>query len=227
MDDASYRMHWRPQVLIEWVLAVVIGCLVASSWRGAWYILDSYLWPDDKTMSSSMSLLIGALLFWLLVALQPFLGARINAFGRAARLVDLLFSYVGFWSCVLIWRGAWVLWDVAFDGPTDDSFTTSAWVSHVVGISFLVLLGAVRSLNAPPTLLVSDCSPPILGASTTPGLPQFMCQLWKAAPQMSSKAWYEAVGLPCKAAQMVDSVSSEMVDSVSSTQMAKQGPSTA
>jgi hypothetical protein len=58
-------------------------------------------------------------------------------------------------SCVLIWRGTWVGWDVAYDRfheetPHKKSTTQSGMVSHVVALTCLLGTGLFASVLAPP-----------------------------------------------------------------------------
>eukprot|EP00435_Cladocopium_sp_Y103_P073593 s449_g44.t1 len=154
--------HWT--VYVEWFVALVVAAAVASAWRGAWLVLDAELWPQRPTASAALGLGWGVVLFGILGFAQPCLA---SAVGRARHkqifwLVDAIYSYLGFWCCVLIWRGVWQLWDGALGfAPVSNEdlapgFVRGAWLSHCVGVSLLLAAGAMRSLNAPPTLILAE-----------------------------------------------------------------------
>lgn len=41
------------------ITSVGIGLAVVSFWRGAWGLMDLYLFPNDQTLSFTFSLIIG------------------------------------------------------------------------------------------------------------------------------------------------------------------------
>ena len=192
---------------LEVVIALVIACAVASAWRGAWLVLDAAFLPERPVASAAASLGIGSILLWVATLVQPCLFA--NARRRPSRvswLLDALFSYVGFWCCVFTWRGMWQLWDhglgVGFaPAPRNLELERGGWLSHGVGSAVLVLMDALRSLNAPPMIYVSDSGPPLFGARTSPswdGLLRIDRHLHspKLPAEGSTNEWRSAVGLP-------------------------------
>ena len=96
---------------------VGVGMGAASFWRGAWYLLDDHLYPDDafKSAMSSWGLGVAGLFASQgLVAKCESLelqGLR-NTPLKVARFGAL---YTLAMSCVLIWRGTWVGWDVVYE----------------------------------------------------------------------------------------------------------------
>jgi len=116
---------------------VTTGVLCASYWRGAWYVLDYTLFPADRAKSGVASLALGG---GMLAMAQYILSPQYNGtklivrvLGRARpqdvslrtffmktnRFVSL---YGIAMSCVLMWRGTWLLWDEGSDWVAD-SFT--------------------------------------------------------------------------------------------------------
>ena len=84
-------------------------------------------------------------------------GAAIEA-SSAQRAVAIIPSriqpflrYILGWCAINTWRGVWYLWDY-YDGVT----LTSAWTSHLVGVTGLFAIGALRSVLAPPAALFVD-----------------------------------------------------------------------
>jgi hypothetical protein len=128
-----------PLSLASLPLQITVGALCASYWRGAWYILDYTLFPNDRLTSSISSLGIGSS---LLAAKQYILSPSYNGtkqlvrwlpppsnyslrvyYVKMNRFVSLYF--IAF-SCVLVWRGAWLLWDEAADYASDVIVKTTA-----------------------------------------------------------------------------------------------------
>ncbi|KAL3827283.1 hypothetical protein ACHAXA_005029 [Cyclostephanos tholiformis] len=111
---------------------VATGVLCASYWRGAWYILDHTLFPDNRALSGIVSLTSGSALLGLK---QYIISPSYNGTKRLVRLlpppesVSLRRRYIqtnrfivlyGIASgCILIWRGTWLLWDEAAHGIAD------------------------------------------------------------------------------------------------------------
>lgn len=103
---------------------VATGMLCASYWRGAWYVLDHTMFPDDRLTSGTVSLACGST---LLAMQQYMLSPSYNGTKQLVRLlpppknVSLRTRYLqtnrfimlyGIASaCILIWRGTWLLWD--------------------------------------------------------------------------------------------------------------------
>lgn len=114
--------------LSRFPLQVGVGMLCASYWRGAWYILDYTLFPHDRVASATCSLVLGSALLgvnqyvlspsyngskWLVRLLPPPKHVSLRAYYvKMNRFVSI---YMIALSCVLVWRGAWLLWDEAAD----------------------------------------------------------------------------------------------------------------
>ncbi|KAL3757654.1 hypothetical protein ACHAWU_009499 [Discostella pseudostelligera] len=116
-------------------LQISIGILAASYWRGSWYVLDHILYPNERLKSGLASLVSGSSLLALqqyilspsyngtktLVRLLPPPDASSSIMSRrryikANRFV-LLYGIAT--SCVLLWRGTWLLWDEAAHSIAD------------------------------------------------------------------------------------------------------------
>ena len=113
---------------------VSIGVLCASWWRGAWYVLDYTLFPADRMKSGVSSLALGGgmlgmgqyilspnyngtkLIVRMLGQVRPRDVSLRTFFVKTNRFVSL---YGIAMSCVLIWRGTWILWDVGSDFLAD------------------------------------------------------------------------------------------------------------
>lgn len=115
-------------------IQISIGALCASWWRGAWYCLDYTLFPADRTKSGVSSLALGGgmlgmgqyilspnyngtkLIVRMLGQVRPQDISLRTFFMKTNRFVSL---YGIAMSCVLIWRGTWILWDVGSDSLAD------------------------------------------------------------------------------------------------------------
>lgn len=87
----------------------------ASYWRGAWYFLDDHLFPESTMNSAVSSLGLGTV---GMVVCQGVAGVSLSSpwnrwiYSPTSRFGAL---YVLSTSCVLVWRGAWLLCDVAYE----------------------------------------------------------------------------------------------------------------
>ena len=199
---------WSSRVLamhIEPVLGVIIAFGVVSAWRGAWLVLDAAFIPETPSTSARASLAIGSFLLWLTTIVQPCLfGMARSHPTRLMWIADAVFSYLGLWCCVFFWRGVWQIWDqwlgVGFPpAPRNEELERGGWLSHGVGVAVVVMLDAVRSLNAPPMIYVSDSAPPLFGARTSPSWDGVLRlgRLKEMPPTPADvNEWRSAVGLP-------------------------------
>ena len=109
-----------------------VGMGAASFWRGAWYILDDHLFPDDPLASALTSFGLGC----TGMTLSQGLVARLDQFEKHFKQKSReAISRQGFYrkyvlpvkvarfgalytiaiSCVLVWRGTWLGWDVVYE----------------------------------------------------------------------------------------------------------------
>lgn len=159
---------------------VGVGMGAASFWRGAWYVLDDHLFPDEAWKSALASFTLGVAGMTAsqgLVAQCEQLAAKnstANSVLAARRLKVYRFGalYTIAVSCVLVWRGTWVGWDVLYEythpeqtpcktgvKSTDPGhLSVSGLMSHVLAVAALVGTGLFASVLAPPaaTSIVRD-----------------------------------------------------------------------
>jgi|UPI000581AA37 hypothetical protein len=154
---------FRPLASTRMLLTHVgVGMGAASFWRGAWYVLDDHLFPENATHSAAASLVLGV----VGMGASQGLVARAEALSQktpkrklpvaAARFGALYTVAV---SCVLVWRGTWVGWDCLYERlhPHPDTKSTdpghathSGMLSHVVSVTLLLATGLFASVLAPP-----------------------------------------------------------------------------
>jgi hypothetical protein len=170
---------------------VVVGMGAASFWRGAWYVLDDNLFPDNKEASAMASLGLGV----AGMAASQGLVARAERssalllpriLGRAGPMVARFGAiYSVALSVVLVWRGTWVGWDCLYEryvnhsnynikspatvtvaNSTDPGHATMSGVlSHVVAVSLLLGAGLFTSVLAPPAAISVIRDATVKGAS--------------------------------------------------------------
>ena len=145
---------------------VCVGVGAASFWRGAWFVLDDHLFPDDAVKSAAASFGLGVA---GLTASQGLVEraermAKHAAKVRPASLAVARFGaiYTVATSCVLVWRGTWIGWDVLYETlhphegakATDPGHMThSGLLSHAAALTLLLGTGLFASVLAPPAAI--------------------------------------------------------------------------
>lgn len=159
---------------------VAVGMGAASFWRGAWYLLDDHLFPEDAAKSAGASLGLGIAGMYAsqgLMASAERLAKKLEKVpasaasnkqlairapsGTPIRLAAARFGalYTIAVSCVLVWRGTWVGWDVVYEklhpekpsSATDPGHATkSGLLSHITAVTLLLGTGVFASVLAPP-----------------------------------------------------------------------------
>jgi Fuseless len=161
-----------------------IGMASASFWRGAWYILDDNLYPNDPLRSSISSWSLGVFgMFasqglvqkadsWALTRataatkhpssfVRNVISIRLPQIARFAAIYSLAAS------CVLIWRGTWMMWDIVYEHGTSGKRATepqhatySGLWSHGIAIVGLTSCGLLASVLAPPAAIakITNCA---------------------------------------------------------------------
>ena len=115
------KSPFGPQPFPMVIRNVMIGCGTASFWRGAWYILDDNLFPQDPALSAASSLVSGTAGMFLSQGLIKRYEVLVNhhtadqlLFRRSVYRFGAV--YCAALSVVLVWRGAWLSWDCFYEG---------------------------------------------------------------------------------------------------------------
>jgi hypothetical protein len=146
---------------------VGVGMGAASFWRGAWYVLDDHLFPENPAASAAWSWGLGV----LGMAASQGLVEKCEVLQKRGSQIPLKVARFGALytvavSCVLVWRGTWLGWDVLYEytHPQNDvkstdpgHATTSGVLSHVLAVSVLVGTGLFASVLAPPAATSVIC----------------------------------------------------------------------
>ncbi|KAB0802828.1 hypothetical protein PPYR_05014 [Photinus pyralis] len=122
----------------------IIGTLVVFVWRGAWVLVDIYLFPENEYWSAWGSLVLGYTIVAIAFLLQPMMRWICDRISGLLRLlvadVFLFFSFVG---TVNVWRGIWNLLNLYF---LPENMELSAWITHWVCLILLILLKCSNTL---------------------------------------------------------------------------------
>lgn len=153
---------FRAQSIRNLATHVCVGVGAASFWRGAWYVLDDHLFPDNAVHSAAASMGLGV----AGLAASQGLVARAERLAHGARVRPVVLAATRFGaiyavaaSCVLVWRGTWVGWDVLYERthPHADAraihpghATASGILSHAAALTLLLGTGLFASVLAPP-----------------------------------------------------------------------------
>jgi hypothetical protein len=181
---------------------VGVGMATASFWRGAWYMLDDSLFPEDATASAAASLGLGIVGMAGSQGLIAKTELVRNPIWRKAARFGALYTVAA--SCVLIWRGTWLGWDLVYEhahhcpvqqtGPkaTDTKHALySGAASHVSAIIALLGCGMFCSVLAPPAAacILRDASVKSASRYYTGPAQQVVNRLW-GGPLATSRQYY-------------------------------------
>jgi len=65
MPKPNHRFQIKHRLHHKLIMAVGVGIAVVSFWRGAWGLMDIYLFPENPTISFLASFLIGFIVLYL------------------------------------------------------------------------------------------------------------------------------------------------------------------
>lgn len=153
---------------------VAIGIACASYWRGMWYLLDDNLFPNNPFYSATtcLGLGTGGLAFTqgyiAKKAKKDLVRQRKNLPRHYSSIARFGTLYCVSTSCVLVWRGTWMLWDIAYEQFHKDNvkatdpnhLTKSGILSHGCAVGGLLIFGYFASVLAPPARVsvLKDCA---------------------------------------------------------------------
>lgn len=132
------------------IVSCVITPFVLSFWRGTWYVLDLFVFPQDVVLSGwiTLSTSFGTIFSVLLV--ENYFKAYLDRQRRKHQLYLMLFYPLSVLS-VASWRGLWTL----IDYYTTISFI-SGIVKHAVGFTIVLAAKAPSSIVAVPCYCSSE-----------------------------------------------------------------------
>jgi len=94
---------------------VGVGMAAASYWRGLWYVMDDLVFPQNALHSATTSLGLGVagVAMWSRGFVDATVGGSWQKGFTSLRRFASLYVLSG--SVVMIWRGTWMLWDIAYE----------------------------------------------------------------------------------------------------------------
>ncbi|RZC35421.1 uncharacterized protein BDFB_008748 [Asbolus verrucosus] len=123
---------------------LVIGTLVVFVWRGAWALIDIFLFPENEVWSAWSSLIVGYTAVAIAFMLQPFMRWLCDRVTGVTRLLAAdLFLILSLIGTVNVWRGIWNLLNIYL---LPDNLELSCWITHWICLIILILLGCSNSL---------------------------------------------------------------------------------
>ncbi len=141
---------------------------MVSFWRGAWYILDENLFPENAFYSATASLGLGTTGLMMTHSIADSIKAAEASYQKNKRKVSFPSNYSqlrrfgGLYclsiSVVSIWRGTWMMWDIGYERFHKDEVKAtdpghlqkSGSASHLFGVMGLLTIGRFSSVLAPP-----------------------------------------------------------------------------
>lgn len=120
-----------------------MSLLSILAWRGSYTVLDVFLYPDNPYTSAGASLLIGYPVYFLLMYTQSYSEKHrpLPSFFylNYPTLINNIRHTAAFCTCVLLWRGFWLLFDTYV--ATMPLALTSPYLFYILcmAISFLIL----------------------------------------------------------------------------------------
>lgn len=135
--------------------ALVVSPAVIGYWRGTWMIMDRYVFPNQHTYSSWVSVAIGYLGHVLFTLIQTPITKRFHPDQRwlSYYIVSRLYTAVFGFVCVNSWRGVWRLLEHYTGHHMEPLLGTT-----VASIVALAVLRTLRNISSPPFSVTTDCS---------------------------------------------------------------------
>lgn len=135
----------------------VISLLTILAWRGSYALFDAYIYPDNENISAGISLSIGYPLFFILMYTQCF-QSKLSELPIFVQLnyptfLRNFYHLCAFFSCVLLWRGFWILFDAHIATITFASQSPYLFYIITMILSFIILslMKTASSINGPLT----------------------------------------------------------------------------
>jgi hypothetical protein len=133
----------------------VLSLLSILAWRGSYVLLDVFLYPKDAHISAGLSLALGYPLYFLLMYTQSYSHSvcSLTFFNlvNCSTIIQNVRHLAAFVTCVLLWRGFWLLFDADIATLTLAKNTPYLFYIICMLLSFglLSLLQTASSINGP------------------------------------------------------------------------------
>ncbi|CAF0865142.1 unnamed protein product [Rotaria sordida] len=147
----EYLAHFLNYIFYEYIISL----LSILAWRGSYTLLDVFLFPKNPFMSASSSLFIGYPLYFSLMYTQSYTSEicqlPIFSYFNYSSVIYNIRHLTAFFTCVLLWRGFWLLFDTYI--ATMTLALKSPYLFYIICmfISFFILslLKTASSINGP------------------------------------------------------------------------------
>ena len=162
------------------IVFFVIGPSVVAAWRGTWYLMDVFLYPESPVQSAWTSFIAGLSVIFVLNFLQHPLLALTELQWRIPindyRVISRVHSFVLGFAVINMWRGFWKIQDIYLTLDINNVF--------LCGLTSLVLLWSCRAIK--------NASFPPLGVArdSKEGLFKFVTRL-RTDNNMRTSTWSE------------------------------------
>ena len=138
----------------------IMSLLSVLAWRGSYTLLDVFLYPNNPYMSAGLSLFLGYPLYFLLMYTQPYVQKNYllppSIYLSYPTLILNIRHLTAFFTCVLLWRGFWLLFDtyVATMSLAIKSPYLFYLICMLISYIMLSLFKTASSINGPMSHMV-------------------------------------------------------------------------
>lgn len=125
------------------------------AWRGSYTLLDVFLYPKSPYTSAGISLLLGYPLYFFLMYTQSYTDKMcqlpVFVYLNYPFLIQNIRHLAAFFTCVLLWRGYWLLFDTYIATMTLALKSPYLFYIMCMFISFFILslMKTASSINGP------------------------------------------------------------------------------
>lgn len=132
---------------------LIAGPLVVVYWLSAWKLCDSFIRPDNPTISAVISFVIGLCGQFIVMFYQVEIGQLLTFEKR--KFVNLMlskaFALILALTCILLWRGMWMFLDLL---SANDNF--SMICSVFLNLVILMVTRTIRNSSSTPFVVTTD-----------------------------------------------------------------------
>jgi hypothetical protein len=145
---------WKVNLINFVFYNIILSNLTIIVWRGFYDFLDRYFYPDDFIRSAWIYLLIGYILYFPLMYFQNYL-EDFNLKYEFWTFISINFPqfyrnirhFLGFISCLFLWRGFWLLYDSYVD--IFELYYQTYLLFYLLSFLFLASIQTASSINGP------------------------------------------------------------------------------
>jgi hypothetical protein len=148
---SDFLAHFLTYIFYEYIISL----LSVLAWRGSYTLLDVFLYPKNPYLSAGLCLFFGYPLYFFLMYTQSYSDKicllPTFIYINYPTLIQNIRHLTAFFTCVLLWRGFWLLFDTYV--ATMPLALESPYLFYILcmGISFLILslMKTASSINGP------------------------------------------------------------------------------